>query len=72
MRIHVVVLYLFTCRNRRSTFYMPEGTYEQFLIFPQCFQKVCFLGASKGVLCGNWLIKCRIIKLIASWGTDEK
>ena len=23
--------------------------YEQFLLFPQCFQKVCFPGASKGV-----------------------
>ena len=24
--------------------------YEQFLFFPQCFQKACFLGASKGVI----------------------
>ena len=24
--------------------------YEQFLLFPQCFQKVCFPGASKGVV----------------------
>ena len=24
--------------------------YEQFLLFPQCFQKVCFPGASKGVI----------------------
>ena len=23
---------------------------EQFLLFPQCFQKVCFLGTSKGVI----------------------
>ena len=23
--------------------------YEQFLLFPLCFQKACFLGASKGV-----------------------
>ena len=23
--------------------------YEQFLLFPQCFQKACFPGASKGV-----------------------
>ena len=23
--------------------------YEQFLLFPQCFQKTCFPGASKGV-----------------------
>ena len=27
--------------------------YEQFLLFPQCFQKACFPGAS---LCGNGLI----------------
>ena len=26
--------------------------YEQFLLFPQCFQKACFLGASKGVIVG--------------------
>ena len=24
--------------------------YEQFLLFPQCFQKACFLGASKGLI----------------------
>ena len=24
--------------------------YEQFLLFPQCFQKLCFPGASKGVI----------------------
>ena len=24
--------------------------YEQFLFFPQCFQKACFPGASKGVI----------------------
>ena len=24
--------------------------YEQFLLFPQCFQKTCFPGASKGVI----------------------
>ena len=31
--------------------------YEQFLLFPQCFQKAYFQGASKGVvsLCGNGL-----------------
>ena len=26
------------------------GPYEQFLLVPQCFQKACFLGASKGVI----------------------
>ena len=24
--------------------------YQQFLLFPQCFQKACFPGASKGVI----------------------
>ena len=24
--------------------------YDQFLLFPQCFQKACFPGASKGVI----------------------
>ena len=28
--------------------------YEQFLLFPQCFQKVCFPGASKGVIVWEW------------------
>ena len=35
--------------------------YEQFLLFQKCFQKACFPGASKGVLCGNGLILCKII-----------
>ena len=29
--------------------------YEQFLLFPQCFQKVCFPGASKGVIMWEWV-----------------
>ena len=29
--------------------------YEQFLLFPQCFQKVCFQGASKGVIVWEWV-----------------
>ena len=28
---------------------------EQFLRFPQCFQKVCFSGASKGVVVWEWV-----------------
>ena len=27
---------------------------EQFLLFPQCFQKACFPGASKGVIVWEW------------------
>ena len=33
--------------------------YEQFLLFPQCFQKVCFPGASKGVIVWEWVNICR-------------
>ena len=36
------------CGKRRNCHY------EQFLLFPQCFQKVCFPGASKGVIVWEW------------------
>ena len=29
--------------------------YEQFLLFPQCFQKGCILEASKGVIVWEWV-----------------
>ena len=29
--------------------------YKQFLLFPQCFQKACFPGASKGVIVWVWV-----------------
>ena len=29
--------------------------YEQFLYVPQCFQKACFQGASKGVIVWEWV-----------------
>ena len=29
--------------------------HEQFLLFPQCFQKACFPGASKGVIVWEWV-----------------
>ena len=29
--------------------------YKQFLLFPQCFQKACFLGVSKGVIVWEWV-----------------
>ena len=32
--------------------------YEQFLLFPQCFQKACFPGASKGVIEWEWVKRC--------------
>ena len=29
--------------------------YEQFLLFPQCFQKACFPGASKSAIVWEWV-----------------
>ena len=29
--------------------------YKQFLLFQQCFQKICFPGASKGVIVWDWV-----------------
>ena len=29
--------------------------YEQFLLFPQCFQQACFPGASKGAIVWEWV-----------------
>ena len=29
--------------------------YQQFLLFPQCFQKACFPAASKGVIVWEWV-----------------
>ena len=34
--------------------------YEQFLLFPQCFQKACFPGASKGVIVWEWVNEAEI------------
>ena len=44
--------------NKRKFSYWVENSvgkgeitlYEQFLLFPQCFQKPCFPGALKGVI----------------------
>ena len=59
--------------NGRKLFRQVENTvgkggiarYEQFLLFPLCFQKACFPGASKGVIVwelvrGNQQIKSNI------------
>ena len=35
--------------------------YEQFLLFPQCFQKACFPGASKGVIVWEWVKETRCL-----------
>ena len=36
---------------------------EQFLLFPQCFQKACFPGVSKGVIVWEWVKHYTIIFL---------
>ena len=36
--------------------------FEQFLLFPQCFQKACFPGASKGVIVCEW-VKVQLLQL---------
>ena len=49
--------------NSRKFFKRIENTvgkgeiahYEQFLLFPQRFQKACFPGASKGVIVWEWV-----------------
>ena len=49
--------------NGRKLFKPVENTvgngeiarYEQFLLFPQCFQKACFPWASKGVIVWEWV-----------------
>ena len=33
--------------------------YEQFVLFPQCFEKACFPGASKGVIVWEWVNFCQ-------------
>ena len=46
--------------------------YEQFLLFPQCFQKACFPEASKGVIVWEWVkwcdlqFKCLTLALVLS------
>ena len=36
--------------------------YEQFLLFPQCFQKAFFPGASKGVIVWEWVkLECQTL-----------
>ena len=38
--------------------------YEQFLIFPQCFQKACVPGASKGVIVWEWVKSHSVTALV--------
>ena len=44
--------------------------YEQFLLFPQCFQKACFPGASKGVIVWEW-VNLNVLFIAPSDDTEE-
>ena len=41
--------------NGQKTLSVKEKLHEQFLLFPWCFQKACFPGASKGVIVWEWI-----------------
>ena len=38
--------------------------YEQFLLFPQCFQKVCFQRASEGITVWEWVKEDIVLILV--------
>ena len=46
--------------------------YEQFLLFPQCFQKACFPGASKGVIVWEWVKRVCSTSLLKTLWENEK
>ena len=46
--------------------------YEQFLLFPQCFQQACFPEASKGVIVWEWVKKQKVFFSIAKIFADDK
>ena len=51
--------------------------YEQFVLFPHCFQKACFPGASKDVIVWEWAKREIIItslfrKLTKVWTNNVK
>ena len=61
--------------NGRKLFKLVENTvgkgeiarYEQFLLFPQCFQKDCFQGTSKGIIVWEGPGKCIYEKFRLTW-----
>ena len=49
---------------------------EQFLLFPQCFQKACFPGSSKGVILWEWVNplpynKCFGLSILEAFADDK-
>ena len=58
-----------SCKRVENTVGKGEiARYEQFLRFPQCFQKGCFPGASKGVIVWEWF-KGKSIKCLSFFST---
>ena len=45
---------------------------EQFLLFPKCFQKTCFPGASKGVVVLEWVKLTLTEILLKTWWKSGK
>ena len=45
--------------------------YEQFLLFPQCFQKACFPEASKGVIVWEWVNQYLTSPLSWHWSASH-
>ena len=43
--------------------------YEQFLLFPQCFQKACFPGVSKDVNVWEWVNMLLLVIYLSVIGT---
>ena len=41
--------------------------YEQFLLFPQCFQKAFFPGASKGIIVWEWVNQKAMVDQAKVW-----
>ena len=41
--------------------------YEQFLLFQQCFQKVCFPGASKGLIVWEWVNRVYFLRFCTKY-----
>ena len=57
--------------NRWKTLGKGEiARYEQFFLFPQCFQKACFPGASKGVIVWEWFNSLPTDKFL-DWSKDN-
>ena len=56
----LTIWYPFSTKRVENTVGKGEiARYEQFLLFPKCFQKACFPGALKGVIVWEWVKELR-------------